>query len=147
MLTIPELNKKVNNLVSLRKKRAELKENLSAKQEELSQQLQPFTGALVELGSEIEQEQEEILQELREAGAKGWKTDQATISRKTTVTYKVVDENKVFAQLKKDKLLTQYAKLTLVPEVKGLFEKKDFDGVEKNEKEFISVLNTKKEDK
>jgi hypothetical protein len=139
-MEIALLNEKVDQLATMRKSKDALKERLDMITAEFNNSVKSLVDEIKQSEADITTAQEEILQTLRDSDTKTWKTDKATITRKSTVSYKVVDESKVIEQLKKLNLANEYVKETIIPQTKALFEKQAFEGVEKQEKEFVSVI-------
>lgn len=139
-MDIKELNLKVDHLAELRKHKNLLNDLQNKLRMEFEATLKPQIDEVMLISNEISLLQNEILSVLKESNTKNWKTDKATVSRKSTVSYNIVDRDKVIAKLKEMKLDGEYTRVEIIPQVKLLFEKQDFDGVEKTEKEFISVI-------
>lgn len=139
-MTLTELNDLVESLAMQRSVKDHLAEELESKRTAFEDTLTHEVTALTALKVDIERTQLQILEALKESGNKSWKTEHATISRKSSTTYKVADKEAVFTYLRANDLLDEYTTLELIPASKTLFESTEVPGVEKNEKEYISVL-------
>ncbi|OPZ94722.1 MAG: hypothetical protein BWY74_00333 [Firmicutes bacterium ADurb.Bin419] len=139
-MEIKQLNEKINNLAVIRKQKDKIKEVIDKKRQKFEKSIDSLLQELKQQEKTIYEEQESLLNVLKENDTKSWKTDIATVTRKKTVSYKVIDESKVIEQLKKMKLDKEYVKQTITSSAKKLFEQKDFNGVDKIEKEYISVI-------
>jgi hypothetical protein len=139
-MQLTELNELVNNLAKLRRDRDSLKVVVEEKRREFEATLATELNLLASLGEVIATTQTEILTALQEAGNKSWRTDAATITRKSKVSYKVVSKEQVLKFLTDKGLADEYTTIELAPHSSALFEQVEVPGVEKTETEYISVL-------
>ena len=123
---------KAKKLVEIRKTINELKKDLDPLQEEK------------------EKLSMEIIEDLKKAGFKSIKTDEATISRQVSQTLAIVDEKLLIKDLKKKKL-TDYVKEQVDRSIwlpfsrQAIKEGLKLAGVELRETEYISVRDNTKE--
>lgn len=145
---ITTLNNKVEALANLRKDRDRQFALVQGLREKLELSIQAEVKALEKLNEGVKKYQEEILEAMKGAGTKSWKTEHASVARKISTTYKVADEKKFVDDLTK-RNLKKLTKVTYTPEAVGFIKEamdKEgylFDGVEKTDKEYISVLLAK----
>lgn len=144
-MQIGELNDKVEHLVSLRKQRDVILEAIDQKKQAFEKTIEQETKLLQGLRDEITTTQDQLVSVLAKQNLKQWKIDGvATVSRKTATSFKVVDIQKTIAKLKRMKLYDEYVRVTIAPQAKTLFEKtQTFPGVEREDKDYISVLTAK----
>ena len=143
---ISTLNKKVEILAQLRKDKDKAEAVVEALREGFEGTIKAEVAEVTKLKEGIAKYQDEVLEAMTNAGTKSWKTDHATVSLKHTASsFKVVDEKQLIDDLFKKKL-DMYTKLTYTPEVKTLFGKEKFAGVEETEgRAYISVLLAKED--
>lgn len=144
-MDIKILNEKVNELAEIRKQGALAKEFIDLQRAQFEKTIADRVEALQELRNQVNTLQDEILTVLRESNTKNWKTERATVSRKTSISYVISDKQKLLDNLKELHLDKEYTSVEFKPTIKGLFEQKDLAGVDKSEKEFISVILKKDE--
>lgn len=146
-MDIKELNLKVDHLAQVRKSKSSLIDLVTKLRNDFEVGIQPQLNEINLLATEIQEIQNELITVLKEAGNKSWRTNKATVSVKTATSFNIVDREKLLAKLNEMKLTKEYTRIEFIPQIKMLFEKQVFDGVEKVEKEFISVIVKKEEGK
>lgn len=144
---ISTLNKEVEILAELRKQKDRDEEVVQALRDAFEESIAKETEAVRKDKEGIEKYQEKVLEAMKGAEVKSWKSNSATVTLKQSASsWKIVDEQQLVDDLF-IKGLNEYTKLTYKPEVKTLFDKGELAGVEcVPGKEFISVLLTKKTD-
>lgn len=149
-MQIAELNTEVEKLRDFRDQKDIQEELVAGLRAEFEESIADKVDVLKKMKDKVAEVQDRILVAMREDDLKSWKHSNLTISRKYSPTrYEITDEDKVKDQLTEMHLFNEYVETKEVfkPEIKTLFSQKDFEGVEKIEKDFISVLKAKTDDK
>ena len=125
------IQEKVNGLLVLRNKVAEIKKLLEPIQ------------------AERDSIQADIIKHMTRQGFDSVKTESATVSKAIRKTIRIVDEDTILKHLKKNKLIDLYKMQVVKPLFKNYAESmlkdgKMIKGTEVNETEFISVRSVKK---
>ncbi|MCK9461435.1 MAG: hypothetical protein M0R80_17530 [Proteobacteria bacterium] len=139
-MEINELNKKTCILADLRRMKDSVKEEIDTKRSEFETTIEAETTLYKNMLGKIDEVQNEILEELRKDNLTQWKTPDATISRKFTTKYSIIDKALLISDLVLKKLDKEYTMIDVKPEVKTLFDKIELAGVEKTETDYISVI-------
>lgn len=145
------LNSKASYLADLRRNRDRIeliikqkKAEYDAKfQQEMAKELEQLSG----LAGKVEETQAFILKEMNKTNLMSWKNADATITRKVDTKYRVTDRDALILSLAEKNLAAKYTHLELNREVESLFGKEELAGVEAYERDYISVLVKKVEQK
>lgn len=111
-----------------------------------------YQKIITPLKEERDKLQSAILEELQKQEQYSIRFKDYTISRAVRKTPKVIDENKIINQLKELGLDKEYTRLSLNDNFKALArqaikEGKLFEGLEVEEREYISISQAKKEER
>lgn len=139
-MQLTELNELVDELSETRKSKDIFKQAVAEKKAEFEESIKEHLEKVKKLEQEVEEIQHQILEALKESGSKSWKTEKATVSRKSTFSYSVRSKQEVLHYLEEKGLTDEYTSVELAPHIKALYEQAEVPGVEKVEKEFISVI-------
>jgi hypothetical protein len=144
---IKALNEKIDRLAALRRLRKEVKAKIDQKRIEFEQQLIDLVTE--ERGAQIESQrlEGEVLVTLRDTNNPGWKTERATVSRRTSTTYKITDEEQLMEDLKKLGIYKKYTETHVSPRIEEKFGQLELAGVSKFDKEFLTVRSKDDDEK